>query len=525
MECLRRSIAWCLSAASLWLTLAICTLAPASIAAQDGVPRAEQYGGEAQIESAPPVPVHLEIRRSEYGVEGTISAQNARFSLEEARGSDVVTATLGGPGGGSITLRFTGDRVDGEFKVGGQSGKLEAIRTFMDADEFFRPPTQRLDLSPAEWRTDLARLAELLTTRHGSPFHRTSRQTFEREVERVRAALPQMSGPQTALEFRKLAALVGDGHTSVAAAENRLFYQLEMFWFDDGIRVVGAAAEHADMLGAKLTRVAGVPVDEVIHRLRPYAAQGESDWYYRSLAPYLIAEMDILDNARIGTGATRTFTFERTDGSSQQIELTASNEGKSQAVLGVKKPLWLREPGDPFAVKRLVDGTMYINWRSYDDLAERGQLLAGEIDRVRPLRVIVDLRDNGGGDFNVGREFVRLLAAKPWLDRSDRLFVLIGRKTFSAAMTNAVDFAKMSNATLIGEPPGAAPNNWQEVRFFHLPNSGLRVGVSTLYYEFIPGELAVQPDILIPPTPTDWGSEHDAAVRYVLALPPPPTER
>jgi hypothetical protein len=99
------------------------------------------------------------------------------------------------------------------------------------------------------------------------------------------------------------------------------------------------------------------------------------------------------------------------------------------------------------------------------------------------------------------------------------LYVLIGRKTFSAAMTNAVDFKRMTEAILIGEPAGAAPNNWQEVRRFHLPSSGINVGVSTRYYEFLPGESEVRPDRHIPPELGDWASPQDAAVRHVLAQP------
>lgn len=504
----------------LWLLLLI--IAPSAAIAQQ--PRIEWFGGEAQIASEPPIAVHLEIQRSEQIIKGSISSNDTQFSLEDARGSDVVTAMLGGPGGGPITLRFSGDEVRGQFELGGQAGTLQATRTSKAAEEYFKPPTQRLDLSTREWREDLDRLAEILTTRHGSPFHRTSRKTFERELKRVRTALPRLSGPQVALEFRKLAASIGDGHTTVAAATDRPLFPLETFWFEDGIRLVGIAEEHQELLGARLTHVADVPIAEVSRRLRPFASQGESAWSYRFLAPYLIAEHDVLSNAGIGESASRTFTFETGDGSTQRISLAATGGRVKRAILGGGQPLWRQDPDQSFAVKRLPDGSMYVNWRSYDALPDRGTALAEELETQRPRRLIIDFRDSGGGDFNVGREFIRMLTAKPWLNRPDRLFVMTGRRTFSAAMTNAVDFKKMSQATLIGEPPGAAPNNWQEARFFHLPNSGLQVGVSTLYYDFLPGEQALQPDIFIPPTPSDWGSEHDAAVRYVLGLHCPPAD-
>ena len=53
-------------------------------------------------------------------------------------------------------------------------------------------------------------------------------------------------------------------------------------------------------------------------------------------------------------------------------------------------------------------------------------------------RVVVDLRNNGGGD---NRRYGPLLEAlrDPRIDRPGRLFVLIGRLTFSAAGNFATD--------------------------------------------------------------------------------------
>jgi hypothetical protein len=95
--------------------------------------------------------------------------------------------------------------------------------------------------------------------------------------------------------------------------------------------------------------------------------------------------------------------------------------------------------------------------------------------------------------------------------------VLVGRATFSAAMTNAVDFRKLTDATLVGEPAGARPNGWQEVRRDFLPNSGLAVSFSTKYYRFLPGQELVRPEILVAPKIADWTSARDSAVDTILA--------
>ncbi len=479
----------------------------------------ERYGGEGQLGSEPPFPLHLEITRSGENVRGVISTPGAAFTLVDARGRGTVAGRVTGDGGtGSIRLRFEGDQVEGEFELEGQRGRLQAKRTRQEAAAFFKGPDQRLDLTPDQWRQDLDHLVELLRKHHGSPFHRTPEPVFLREVRRVRSAIPQLDGSRVGLELSKLGALIGDGHTWVAFPQGRPRFNLEAYWFEDGLRVVGADPAQKDLLGTRIVAVDGVPISEVIRRLRIFAAQGETDWSYRSVAPYLLGSADMLEMAGVGRGNVRLFTFE-TAGGQRRVPLTASVKRPERVMLGGGPPLWDRGT-EPFRTQWLPDGALYVNWRGYDQLAEHTKALMAELDRKPPRRLIIDLRDNGGGDYNHGRQFIAQITSREWLNNPDKLFVLTGRQTFSAAMTNAVDFRTGTRATLIGEPPGAAPNNWQEVRRFHLPNSGLAVGISTRYYEFLPGEAALHPDKHVPPVPSDWGAPWDAAVAHVLGSAP-----
>jgi hypothetical protein len=127
------------------------------------------------------------------------------------------------------------------------------------------------------------------------------------------------------------------------------------------------------------------------------------------------------------------------------------------------------------------------------------------------------MRGNGGGDYQLGRALlIPQITSRPWINRPDALFVLVGRNTFSAAMANAADFGSMTNATMVGEPIGENPNSWQEPRHFYLPHSGLRVAVSTRYYSFAPtGTDAIVPDIHAPPHWRDWVLGLDSGVAAV----------
>ena len=495
-------------------------LAPVHMARAQGAPAAppERFAGEARLGSHPPLPVHVELDRAGVPVTGTITIPGSSFELGDAQGTGTVVARFRGAGGsGAITLRTDGDLLTGEFELEGQPGTIAAQRTHHDAAAFLGPPEQRMDLAERQWLDDLDRLIDILEREHAAPFHRVSAERFEHEAGQVRAAIPALDAVSIALEFRRLGALIGDAHTSVDLPHARPRLPIDLYWFEDGLRVVGLPAQHRDLLGARLIAVDEVPAAAIEQRLRAYIAQGETEWHYRARMPDLAKDPDVL--RAIGLGAAPSFSFTLETGGRQAHVVLSAGEADEPPAQANLNPFWERNPGQGFWHELLADGSVYVNWRSYDGLAEQSADLMRRLDTKHPRRLIVDLRDNDGGDYNVGRAFVESIRSRPWLNRSGVLYVLIGRKTFSAAMTNAIDFRQKTEAVLVGEPAGAAPNNWQEVRHFHLPNSGLRVGVSTRYYAFLPGSPEVRPDHLVPPAPDDWTREHDAGLRFVLAQP------
>jgi Peptidase family S41 len=490
---------------------------PGSVAAEDLSNATERFGGQAQVASQPPLPIHLELRRIGDVVEGTISIPMGEFEMVATQSDGQIAGRFTGAGGdGEVTLVMAEDALTGTFTLGEASGTIAAQATTLDARTFFLPPEENLALTADQWLEDLDQLTEILTQEHGSPFHRVSREAFEREVARVRSSIPDLDGIAVALEFRKLGALIGDGHTEVTLPDDRPHLPIELFWFEDGLRVVGVSAQHRGLLGSKLVAVATLPVEEATQHLRPFVPAGETEGFFRAAAADLLTDPDVLSAAGIAEGPSVALTFEAAGGRDTATFTTAR---EPLAVLGDALPLWRQNEAQGFSTEVLEDGSVYVNWRSYDGLADQTAALLHALDADHPRRLIIDLRDNTGGDFNLGRVFVEEVKARPWLNADGVLYVLIGRKTFSAAMTNAVDFKTMTNAILVGEPAGAAPNNWQEVRRFNLPNSGLTVGVSTLYYEFLPGEAELRPDLQALPEPGDWGAGQDAGLRLILSQP------
>jgi hypothetical protein len=163
--------------------------------------------------------------------------------------------------------------------------------------------------------------------------------------------------------------------------------------------------------------------------------------------------------------------------------------------------------------------TVYVSFRGYDSLGENARKLFQFIDDNPTKRLVIDLRQNGGGDFFEGRRhLIHPLKKRPALNEKGRLFVIIGRQTFSAAMVNAIDFRKETNAILVGEPIGERPNSYSENDEMTLPNSRLVVSYSTRYYKFLEEDApAVQPDKRIDPNWADFQAGRDPVMEWVLS--------
>lgn len=70
------------------------------------------------------------------------------------------------------------------------------------------------------------------------------------------------------------------------------------------------------------------------------------------------------------------------------------------------------------------------------------------------------------------------------LRRGDlKVFVVIGRHTFSAAQNTATLLDRHTDAVFVGEPSGSRPNFVGETAPFVLPCSGVRANVSDVYWQ------------------------------------------
>jgi hypothetical protein len=285
----------------------------------------------------------------------------------------------------------------------------------------------------------------------------------------------------------------------------------------------------------RVVKIAGVDINDVASRVSTCfpSAANENDWYVLNMGPAIMMRPEVLHALGIVPDLSRAvFTLEDDAGQPTTLDITpvalppvvngAVNLGL--VPIDTEPPLYRQKLGEPFWFTHLPDSnTAYANFKRYPSLKQNAQAFFAMVDRTRPSRVVIDLRQNGGGDFFEGREhLIDPIKKRPAINQKGRLYVAVGRATFSAAMVNAVDFRKQTNAILVGEPIGERPNSYSENDEMTLPHSRLVVSYSTRYYQFVDEDVpAVMPDQRIDPSWADFRAGRDAVMNWILSRPLP----
>ena len=412
---------------------------------------------------------------------------------------------------------------------------------------FFAVPTvaSGQEMTPDSWREDLKVIAHELPKVHPDLFYRMSRATWDSAITAVDRRLPTLNRHQAIVALMELVALPRDGHTSIHPmfdpALRIRYYPLELRAFEDGVFVTAAAPAYARCLGARVTGIGKVGIEEAmaaVARIVP----SENEWWTRAWSPSrlmmpellaglgLVADMENLPLRFEKAGKGETMTVKpagwiepRGHDPRGGIDRSGWLEMRQGAA-----PTWQKNPGMPYWVEYLnSDRTLYVGYRAVISL-DHGEPSDAFWRRVFALadslpvdRFVLDLRENGGGNNFLNRQVVRGLIRRPSLDRADRLFVVVGGRTFSAAMNLALDLEKWTGATFVGEPTGNATFFFGDHRQIVLPKSGITVNVSTLPWRpYDPRDRRVflAPKVYVPMSSSAYAKGQDPVMEAILAL-------
>ncbi len=386
----------------------------------------------------------------------------------------------------------------------------------------------------AFWREDLDALVEGLPAKHKNAFFRTGRDEFEAAAADLRRRIPQMRDHEIAVGFMSLAAMLGDGHTRAggdAAPVPFGFYPIDFYWFTDGLFVIRAPAGERDLLGCRLARIGETPAEEAVRRVSavfPF----ENDSQLRQNVMRWLRSPEVLHATGVAAAPDRaTFVLRGDAGAEREVPLAPSDPARDGDLASLdlpegtlKKYLAKRRPESYWFEHDESAGLLYCRYdRCRDDPGRSVAAFADElltyVDDHPVERLVVDLRRNGGGDSALSRPLIDGIARRPAVNRDGRLFVLIGRGTYSSAQLNANEFRRRTRAILVGEPTGQKPNAYGEVRHFRLPHSGMEIQYSTKYFRTDDADPpSMMPDIQVAPAYADYAAGRDVVMEAVLRL-------
>jgi hypothetical protein len=136
-------------------------------------------------------------------------------------------------------------------------------------------------------------------------------------------------------------------------------------------------------------------------------------------------------------------------------------------------------------------------------------------------RLVLDLRWNSGGNTFLEMPLIHRLIGSRTLNRRGRLYVIIGRGTFSAAQNLATLLERHTEAIFVGEPTGSSPTFVGETIDFQLPYSGAWANVSDLLWQSgwpMDERTWIAPLLYTPPTFADFRENRDPAMEAILAV-------
>jgi len=360
-----------------------------------------------------------------------------------------------------------------------------------------------LEITKPKWHEDLKFYAAELPKRHINAFHHISREQLEAEVSALDRRIDALDGDGVFVGLVHLAADIGDGHTNIAPPDDVGEFPLDVRRFGDDYRVVAVAdASLKVALGARIVKIHDTPFARARELLLSLTPQDENPNLGLARMEATITEGLYLHGLGIIPDRnTAHYTLADDDGKPFTIEVHATSLSESKKLewnYVFQHPPLSRQISDAaMYYQYLPDSrTVYCNFRRYNDIRRNAAGLFELVKLQHPDKLVIDLRQNGGGDYTMGQHWlIDPIKGLTDLNTRGHLFILIGPYTYSAAMSNAAQFRSQTAAMLVGEPIGEKPNSYQEVKEMRLPNSHLLARYSVKEYKFVEsGDNIIRPD-------------------------------
>ncbi len=384
-----------------------------------------------------------------------------------------------------------------------------------------------LKLDRQEALDDIDALVYGISNVHPDMFSECPQVDFFRAVARLKDSIKDSIGiEELYLGASPIVAMLGDGHTHLLLPEEYVFGDSEMFMplsvvvgQDNTLHIVWSS-DDAIPPGSVIFTVNGITADSII----------------KSMIPLQSGERDQFKLMRINNDFTGLFKMLYP---ADEYSVTYRSEGGdtvSEAILSAAP--WVKikshfscEDTDPqqqpysYTID-VARNVAVMDFRAFSDERYMKQFADSMFSELRERKIgnlIIDLRENGGGNSLVGDILLKYISSHPFtqMDRilvrvtpftarllnapnltpmfqlnevspaeyiqplttaeghyDGNVYLLTSSKTFSAAASFAWTFSQCGIGTIIGEETGGMNVCYGDKVWYRLPHSGLECGIS-----------------------------------------------
>ncbi|CAM1344737.1 S41 family peptidase [Tenacibaculum amylolyticum] len=370
----------------------------------------------------------------------------------------------------------------------------------------------------ANWTEDINLYKTNLEKYHIDLYNKISKTEFDQELQQIQSNLDKKTDLSVIIDLMRLTRKIGDGHTafSLRGIAKHLF-PIEIYKTKGQWRVIKTINKYKKLLGKRLIAIDGKPISQIVKEVSKIAqyVENEQSNSIRTAQYAMISEL-LYGLQLTATKYNAAFTFIDDQNKKTTVMLNSISSkdyyentdfiSLETTIPEIEKPTDLKHDFLWFSPIKNTKG-IYIKFESYpsfDEMQKFGESVLKYIHENDIKQIVIDLRNNGGGDFFVGTFLAYYLNLADSVDWKSGVYVLTDNVTFSAATSNASQFRQILNAKIVGEPTGSNPSGYQDMGQFQLPNSGIIVTYSKRLFRFQDTSTqGVQPDVFIA---YDWDS-------------------
>jgi hypothetical protein len=358
---------------------------------------------------------------------------------------------------------------------------------------------------------------------------------FTRRYEQLKRDVAKLSDEQIFFEMQRMLAVLKQGHLVLWADEtakvpNR-YLPLRFYAFPEGIFIIDAEPEHKALIGSRLITIGSLPAEEALRRLaEARSVDGEMQYVWGTSA--LAESYNLRGMGAIQSVDAVNLTVQLPGGESRRVSvptLAKAREGRQDRLLapqGVTAPLFVRSLDQSHWEQPLADyDAQYVQVNNIRDdkdetIAAFGQRLWTVLDKAKPKNLILDIRHNNGGTTQMYPELLRTLIAFTRIP-GNQLYVLMGRRTYSAAGNFVTDLERLTDPIFVGEASSECCNLYGDPTYVLLPYSKVQGELTAVKWQLSePGDRRreMSPEVPVQLTAKAYFAGEDPALETVFRM-------